>query len=169
MNLPEITTQRLQLRKLAPSDKRAIFSIRASESVNKYIGRAIQKNEVDSLVFINNINHGIAIGQWFYWAICLSNKGRFVGTVCLWNFSKGRTVAEIGYELLPEYQGKGIMSEAIRSVLKFAFSTLKLDTVEAQTHKKNGASVKLLLSCGFTEMDKRTVDNENNVLFALCK
>ena len=97
------------------------------------------------------INMGIDEGKWYYWAITPKGNPQLVGTICLWNFNKTRTVAEIGYELHPAHQGKGIMQPAIETVVNFAFETLGLETVIAVTHNQNLASIKLLEKHGFTE------------------
>jgi ribosomal-protein-alanine N-acetyltransferase len=39
-------------------------------------------------------------------------------------FSSDKTMAEVGYELLPDYHRKGIMSEALSVVLEYGLNTL---------------------------------------------
>ena len=60
-----------------------------------------------------------------------------IGSICLWNFSEDRKVAEIGYDLDPKYQRKGIMTESINAVLNFGFRKLSLEKIEAFTQKQN--------------------------------
>ena len=89
-----------------------------------------------------------------------------IGSICLWNFSKDGKIAETGYDLVPEYQGQGIMSEVLQGVLNLGFSQLELHTIEAYTHRKNLASIKMLKSNNF-ELIPGKIDaaNANNLIF----
>jgi ribosomal-protein-alanine N-acetyltransferase len=58
--------------------------------------------------------------------------------------------AEIGYELLPPYQGKGIMREAVENIISFGFNNMLLKTITAWPMPQNESSVKLLERSGFT-------------------
>jgi ribosomal-protein-alanine N-acetyltransferase len=42
----------------------------------------------------------------------------------------------VGYNLSPEFQNKGVMSEALNYIIDFGFNELKLDSIEAFTHSK---------------------------------
>jgi len=63
-------------------------------------------------------------------------------TICLWNFSSKKNVAELGYELDPALQGEGIMSEALKKIIEFGFQEIELKKIEAYTHKNNDNSSK---------------------------
>jgi ribosomal-protein-alanine N-acetyltransferase len=56
---------------------------------------------------------------------------------------------EVGYVLLPEYQGKGIMHEALGAVIAYGFDVMKLHSIEANTNPNNTPSHKLLERHGF--------------------
>jgi ribosomal-protein-alanine N-acetyltransferase len=93
-----------------------------------------------------------------------------VGSVCLWNISPDRTSAELGYDLHPKFQGKGIMSEAVDAVLKFGFQTIDLQTIEAFTSRYNEASIKLLIRKRFVpDENRRDEDNPDNLIYCLSK
>ena len=69
---------------------------------------------------------------------------RFLGSICLWKISREDATAEIGFELLPENHGKGIMQEVIPEVIQFGFEETKLQTIEAEVSPRNLKSVRLL-------------------------
>ncbi len=78
--------------------------------------------------------------------------------------------AEIGYELLPGYQGKGLMQEAASKVLEFGFQHIGLDSLEAYTHTENQSSTRLLEKLNF----KKQSPSEDNydksfIVFKLSK
>jgi ribosomal-protein-alanine N-acetyltransferase len=165
---PILTTERLLLRQLEEADDIPISTLRSDESINKYIDRPKQSSIEEAKAFIKKISDGTAQGKSFYWAICLKNNPALIGTICLWNFSDDRTTAELGYELHPKFQGQGIMNEAVKSVIKFSFDTIKLKTLEAYTHKDNESSTRLLLKNNFKlDASKKDEYNTDYVIYIL--
>ena len=154
-SFPILKTKRLVLRKLINNDAQQILYLRSNPIVNQYILRAKQKSLPEAVSFINERNNDIENGKIFYWAISLKEEQKLIGTICLWNFSEDKTVAEIGYDLHPDYFHKGIMTETIREVINFGFNKLQLESIEAFTHKENTNSIKLLKKCSFIYQPKR--------------
>ncbi len=166
---PTLTTERLTLRKPLESDAPQIFSLRADTTINKYLDRHPGKTVEEALTFIKKVNENFKNNTGFYWAITQTGSGKLIGTICLFDFSNDLKKCEIGYELLPNYQGQGIMNEAIKKVIEFAFHTLGLDTIEAFTHKDNQSSTNLLLRSNFEEMAIIDEANPNLTVFRLVK
>ena len=159
-NLLTLKTERLTLRQLQFSDDHNLFALRSDQSVNRYLGRKPSTSIDDARNFIK----AILENQSFYWAITLTVANKLIGTACKFHLSDDHQKVEIGYELLLEFQGKGIMQEAIPAVVAFAFRHLKVNAIEAYTHIKNQASSRLLEKLNFERCD---VDEENMVLFRL--
>ncbi|MBJ6367225.1 GNAT family N-acetyltransferase [Snuella sedimenti] len=162
-NLPEIKTERLLLRRLHPSDWQMISFLRSDKKVNKFVKRSSAESKSKALEFIEMINEGIDSRNLYYWVVTEKNRNEMIGSICLWNFSQDNTIAEVGYDLVPKFQGKGIMSESLQSILSFGFKELNLKAVEAFTHKRNMPSRALLESNGFKiilgKIDEDNVDN----------
>ncbi len=57
----------------------------------------------------------------------------------------------LGYALDQEHRNKGYMTQAIRSVVRFAFDGLRLHRIEANVMPRNPASRRVLEKCGFRE------------------
>ena len=167
---PILTTERLILRCLEVSDDQQLFMLRSNNRVNKYIVRPIQKDIKEIRAFISEINTGINNNELIDWVITLKDNSNLIGSICFWNFSNNKTVAEIGYELDPAFQGKGIMSEAFKKIIDFGFQEIELDAIEAYTHKNNNNSTKLLQKYNFKQ-DAERIDKENseNIIFTLTK
>ncbi len=70
-----------------------------------------------------------------------------VGTIGLWN-SDPWPEPELGYWLLPEYQGKGYGTEAGLAVKKYALEDLALPTLVSYIDAENEPSKKLALNLG---------------------
>lgn len=164
---PILTTERLTLRALTIDDKQNIFDLRSDTEINKYLGREPSKTIEEAINFIRKINDNIKNNQSIYWAISLTNTKTFVGTICLFDFSNEKDSCEIGYELLTKFQGHGIMKEATRAVIDYAFQTLKLKKIVAFTHYENQNSTNLLLKFNFEKSSERDKENPNLNIFTL--
>lgn len=170
---PLLQTERLQLRKLSLDDAEDIFYLRSNDEVNKYLDRPKANEIEEAIAFINKVNIGVANDNWFYWAICFKENPKLIGTICLWNLNEEENKVEIGYELNPEYQGKGIAKEAVEKIIDFGFNALNVGKIEAYTHKENTSSTKLLERFGFVRDPHEeskidfTVENSNTVVYSL--
>jgi ribosomal-protein-alanine N-acetyltransferase len=162
---PIIPTKRLHLRKIKSEDKNEIFYLKSNEEVLYYLDNPKHDNIEETEKYIDKINNGIIQNDWIQWGITLSGSEKVIGTICLWNISKESKTAEVGYDLMTEYQGKGIMQEALTAVVKYAFKIIKFNSLTAFTHKNNEKSINLL------ERNKFVFEREegNNKLFRLNK
>lgn len=161
---PVLKTERLTLRQLISSDDKDIFALRSDGNVNKYLNRKPSKSIEDAKIFIQNINENIQRNNSIYWAITLNGNDKLIGTICLFDFSNDNLKAEIGYELLPGFQGKGIMQEATSKVIDFAIQHIGINSIEAYTHFENQSSTRLLEKFNFK---KYSVDGNNLLIFKL--
>ncbi len=148
---PELVTARLHFRQLVPEDAEEIFRLRSNERVNKFLTRDKCKTVEEAMTFINRINRSISNNESIYWGITFAGEKKLIGTICLWNIQPENYRAEIGYELHPDFWGKGIMVEATEKVTRFAFDTMSLHSIQADTDPRNSQSVTLLDKSGFVK------------------
>lgn len=74
-----------------------------------------------------------------------------VGGLTITNVRRGVAQAgSLGYWMGAPYARRGYMTAAVRALVPFAFSTLKLHRVEAACIPANAASIRLLEKTGFT-------------------
>lgn len=151
---PVLKTERLTLRKLTPGDGQQIFTLRSDSEINKYLDRQLSNTIEDAVNFINKVNENIDKNDSLYWAITLNDENILVGTICLFGFSEEDGKCEIGYELLTNFQGQGIMKEAVEKVIDYAFHTIKVQKIEAFLHRDNQRSIKLLDKCSFRNLNE---------------
>ena len=161
---PVLKTERLTLRQLISGDDNEIFALRSNDNVNKYLDRKPSKSIDDAKIFIQSINENIQRNYSIYWAITLNATNKLIGTICLFDFSDDNMKAEIGYELLPDFQGKGIMQEATSKIIDFGIQHIGLNSIEAYTHFENQSSTRLLEKFNFK---KHSVDGNNLMIFKL--
>lgn len=164
---PTLTTERLTLRPLVESDVQDIFLLRSDPIVNKYLDRQPSETLEEALNFIRKVNETVKNKEGFYWAVTQTDNKKLIGTICLFDFSDEGKKCEIGYELLPPYQGQGIMKEALKKIIEFTFQTLGLETIDAVTHKDNHPSTKLLQKFNFKNTAMIDEANPNLIVFRL--
>ncbi|GAA4340560.1 GNAT family protein [Mucilaginibacter gynuensis] len=163
---PELQTERLILRQLRITDSDAIFALRSDDEVNKYIGRKKAASVDDAIAHIQKISEVTQSNEAVFWAITFKGEDKLIGTILYWNIDKANHIAEIGYELLPEYQGRGIMQEALAAVIAYGFNQLKIKTIEAYTIPANERSLSLLNKFGFEKKPNPRGDSPE-VIYAL--
>ena len=164
---PILTTERLTLRQLVSNDEHEIFTLRSDSEINKYLDRPISNTIDDAKNFINKVNENINKNDSLYWAITLSDKNILVGTICLFGFSDENYKCEIGYELLTNFQGQGIMKEAVEKVIDYAFNTIKVKKIEAFLHRDNQSSIKLLEKFSFRNSNEPDKTNPDLICYHL--
>jgi len=146
---PELTTSRFLLREINVADASLIHKLRSDQETNALIDRENSKSIEDALLFIDKIKMGVSRNECIYWIICFQNSSDLVGTIGYYNFNLSAETAEIGYELLTEYRGQGIMNEVLSGIIRFGFEEMKLKWITAFTTEQNIGSVRLLEKFGF--------------------
>ena len=148
-NFPTLHTERLHLRQLQPSDAQALFAIKSDPEVTKHYGQEPHQSVDDTLRWIQELKVSYQQRQDVAWGVTLKNDERVIGACTLWNLDSSYHHGEIGYELHPAYERRGIMTEAVSAILTFAFNDLGLHRVEATPFADNPPSQSLLLRLGF--------------------
>jgi [ribosomal protein S5]-alanine N-acetyltransferase len=156
---PILETERLLLRRVVKEDVNEIFSLRSDKETMKYIPRPLVKTEEEALAHIEMIYEKIENNEGINWAITLKNAPKLIGLIGHYRIKPEHFMAEIGYMLLPEYQGKGIITEAIKETVKYGFEIMKLHSIEAVIDPENLASEKVLQKSGF-EKEAHLKENE---------
>ncbi len=165
-SFPKLETERLVLRQSTKDDCKEVLFLRSDSIINQYVKRQALKNIKDAEKFLQRITREFNEGKIIYWTITLKENPKMIGSICLWNFSSDKKVAELGYDLNPTFQGKGIMTESLKSILKFAYEELNLSKIEAFTHKENKKSKSLLEKNHFIYIENRKDEgNKNNIIY----
>lgn len=146
-----LETERLYLRRVSKEDVKEIFALRSNQETMKYIPRPLLKTEEEALAHIAMIDEKIDSNEGINWAITLKGNSKLIGIIGHYRIKPEHFRAEIGYMLLPEYQGKGIISEAIKEAVNYGFKVMKLHSIEAIIDPQNFASEKVLQKNGFVK------------------
>jgi ribosomal-protein-alanine N-acetyltransferase len=146
---PRLETERLVLREFAPADVDAMFAIMSDARVLRYFGSLPMTTRDDALRRVEGIRSAFRKREGVRWAVERRIDGQLIGSCGFWRLLPEHARAEVGYELSPDTWGQGVMTEALRAVLAFGFSTMRLHSVEAQIHPANIGSQRVLEKLGF--------------------
>lgn len=144
-----LPTERLLLRPLRESDAPAIFSIRSNPTVMRYHSSPPWTSMDQAVALIADACLALRTGVHLRLGIERKEDRALIGACSLFHFDEQCRRAEIGYELHRDAWGNGYMHEAQRALLKYAFSELALNRLEADIHPDNIASARSLKRLGF--------------------
>ena len=92
----------------------------------------------------------LIISQQDRFPIC-NDEGKAVGIVELFNYSPLNDRAELGIEIEPAWQGKGLGKRSVLKMLRYAKEELALHTLYAIVEEDNIPSLSLFRNLGFEE------------------
>jgi [ribosomal protein S5]-alanine N-acetyltransferase len=150
MHHPNLSTSRLQLRLIQPSDAEFILQGLSDRRVTAYYAvhfDTLEEVVQEQMTFYRELLEN-GTGAW--WAFSLKEDDKLIGACGLNNLEAAHQKAEIGFWLLPEYWGKGYIPEAAAAVVKYGFEQLDLNRIEAVVEGGNEQSGKVLQKLGFT-------------------
>ena len=151
---PVIETKKLVLRRFNYDDLQDIYKMRSNPKMIEFTDSKLDESLEETKSYIEKMNKGIDENKWIICAIEHKKSKKVVGSISIWNINLELRSGELGYGIVPEYQNKGLMKEALLSIVDYAFNTMKLKTIEAYTEENNISSIKLLESCKFTEIKR---------------
>jgi ribosomal-protein-alanine N-acetyltransferase len=148
-SFPTLRTSRLELREVALDDSQDIFSIYSCSEVVRFYDRdayaSIEQARGQIQSWAANCSKDVAVR----WGISELGNAKIIGT-CGFNFwNKQYSSSPLGYDLLPSYWNKGIITEAVKEILRFGFEEMKLNRVQAITFPENVPSIRVLEKLGF--------------------
>ena len=145
-------TEKLILRNFKEEDLEDLFELTSNKKVCSLSG----------LIYLTDINSAKVLLKDFIkkqhlFAIELKNINKVVGLIELMDYDeksyKGIEIEEgtkeIAFLLNENYWGKGIMKEAVKVVLKWAFEELKIPKILSGNYKENIQSAKFQDKIGF--------------------
>jgi ribosomal-protein-alanine N-acetyltransferase len=148
---PTLQTARLTLRELRDEDAPAAFPLYSDPEATRFVGKPPHASLDETLELLRRNQHLHPAGAGVAWGLCLRGEDRFIGYAGHWRLMKQHHRSEIGYMLLPEHWGVGLMNEALRAILSFGFDRMGLNSVEAQTDPANTRSQRTLELLGFRQ------------------
>ena len=148
-NIPrDLSTRDLHLRPQKMTDADAMFEMLSDPKSMKYWSHPVTDYETATQKMREDLESD-ARGDSLCWAVTMSGNDIMIGKCILFHFSQENYRAEIGFILNRKYWRQGLMHQAVAAVIAFAFNTLKLHRIEADTDPENVGSLALLEKLGF--------------------
>lgn len=133
---PTITTDRLLLRQIHPADIHNVFRGLSNPKVIQFYGVSYATLE-DTQRQMDWFAAQEADGTGLWWAVCARDNSVFYGVGGLTDINKEHRKGEVGFWLLHEYWGRGIMKEAMPLMLDYGFEAMDLHRIEGFVEQNN--------------------------------
>jgi RimJ/RimL family protein N-acetyltransferase len=152
MLLPEqpIETARLTLRAFTPDDLGDVYAYHSRPEVARYLHwEARDLRQVrEALAEQCRETTLDAEGDWLTFAVVWREAGRVVGEVGLQWLSREHRQGETGFVFNPDYQGRGLATEAAECMLAVGFESLGWHRIVGCCDARNRASARLMERIG---------------------
>jgi len=133
---PILETERVYIRPIKATDLENIYKGLSHPDIIKYYGINFDSLEAtkEQMTWFADLEKN---GTGIWWAVCSKKNDTFLGAGGFNDLNKENKKAEIGFWLLPENWGQGIMTETMPLLFKYAFEILELHRIEGFVETKN--------------------------------
>ncbi|MEV4627142.1 GNAT family N-acetyltransferase [Micromonospora sp. NPDC049523] len=153
------------LRNVELGDVEAYIRMRCDPVMMGELGGPLPRTGIEAKVR-RDVERAAADADWIKMIVPdEANPDQVAGTVTLWSHeSDGETMSEIGWMVLPEFQGRGLAKQATRGVLERARDDRRWGLVHAYPAATNGPSNGICRSLGFTLVGAEEVSFADRIL-----
>ena len=160
MKIPELITEKFTLRPLREADLDELVQICTDPETVRWTTVPLNYTRDDAQTFLTFTQRAAAAGRELTWAI--DDSGVLAGAISL-RLPEGSanapgTYADLGFYTAAQMRGRGVMTDAVRTVLGFGFDPLGLglDTIGWAALVGNAASERVAVKAGFTNITDGT-------------
>ena len=146
---PTLHTSRLQLRPFDDEDADALFALHSNANVLRYWDAPAWSSRARGEVFITTCRELVEAGTGARLAVERTSDRTFIGWCAVSRWNADFRSASMGYCFDDAAWGHGLATEAARALLEWAFDSLDLNRVQAETDTRNVASARVLEKLGF--------------------
>ena len=145
----QLTAERLLLREFVEDDWPAVLAYQSDLRYLRFYEWA-ERTETDVRAFVQMFlsQQKEEPRRKFQLAVCLRGEMQLIGNCGVRLREAGSRVADMGYELAPEFWGQGYATEAARAVVAFGFTELNVHRIEAACIADNAASARVMEKAG---------------------
>lgn len=147
--LPTIEGDRVRLRRLEPRDVADLLALFGDLEVVRWTSVPLLTDERDASALLAGIEQGFAERTLFQWGVARREDDRAIGTFTLAELDARHGTATVGYAFGRSSWGLGYLRETLPLGLRFAFETLGLRRIGADSDPRNAASMRALEREGF--------------------
>lgn len=143
----EFSTERLVMRRVTDDDLEDFYAFASQPEVGPRAGWAPHKNIEESRRLLEEFKT-----HKHYFAITRKGEGRMIGSIEAMPRRDDKfpnSIKEIGFVLRKEDWGKGYMTEALKGMIKYCFTSLGCELLQCGYFEPNQASGSVQRKCGF--------------------
>ena len=147
----QIQTPRLRLRRLTPADAEPLATYRALPEVMRWqLWDHYDLETARILISTVNLVQPFAPASAYQFAVELSATAQLIGDLYFKTDDAG-TQAEIGWTFSPDFQGRGLATEAAHALIDHAFRNLGYHRIYAITDPRHTQSMRLMTRLGMRQ------------------
>lgn len=166
MNAPVLVTKNLKLIPHVPAHLRAL--IEGADAYEKTSGwapadglRELMVSKDVSPEWLAKLETATEPDPWMHgFALIHQATGRVIGMGGFKGPPAVDGIVEVAYGVVPDYQNKGLATEATQALVAFAFGSGLAKVIRAHTLPETNASTRLLAKCGFRHIGE-VIDPED--------
>ena len=147
---PIFKTARFLLRQFNEADLENVYTGLSHPDVIKYYGVHYTSRE-DTQKQLRWFAELERNGTGIWWAVCSPDNQLFFGAAGLNDLHEKNRKAEIGFWLLPQFWGRGIIEEVVPFVVEYGFNKLGLHRIEALVETENVNCKKVMDKLDFVQ------------------
>ena len=132
-----LTSHRLTLRSPQLEDAEALVHI-------KYLPMSLVEARKKIAAMLDELSKPFT----YHWVITL--EGVVIGRIKAWDVSPYNGYLQLGYDIGPEYRGKGYMTEAVQAVIRYMLKEAQANRVFCSVRAGNKASRRVCEKVGMT-------------------
>lgn len=160
-----LTGQNIHLRALEPEDLEFVYQIENDESIWEVSNTQTPYSRFLIRQYLENAHQDIYEAKQLRLAICINENNSTIGLIDLFDFDPKNNRAGIGILIKnTSDRSKGLGSEALDLLIRYAFQQLQLHQLYANIGEDNQASLHLFTKFGFEKIGiKKQWNKVNNV------
>ena len=144
----KIESEHLVLRPLTMEDAEDMFDYTCREESFRFLRGNAHKSVEEDRIFLSKVLNSYEKNDDFVWGICRHNDNRVIGTCRIFDINLMDQRCEISYLVNPAYQGCGIATEVVSTLIRYAFYTLGFHRIQARCVVENVGSERVMQKVG---------------------
>lgn len=154
----------MKLRRIASDDLPLWEAMQCDPVMMAELGGPHPKEEMPR-IFANTLSFSEDGRGWVFVVIPNEKLEDAAGSISIWESEwNGAPINEMGWMILPDFQGKGLASEAVHTILDMARAQGRWDVVHAFPGVTNGASNAICRKVGFSLLGECDIEYADRLL-----
>ena len=147
---PELCSERLIYKRILPEKAADMYEYSKLEEVTRYLLWSEHTSLVQTEKYVKLLQKKYDNGSFWDFGLTYRENGRFIGTCGITSYDEAENSIEIGYVLAPDYWGKGIGTEAAKTVMRYCFENFGVDKICGKFMDGNDGSKGVMQKLGMT-------------------